>query len=136
MARYDEITESNWLTKKEILIQKTLNFFLVFTLLDFFSIIFRPIRHYHFNNFPNFHLIGIVLLFILTVKRIIQGSTAGRNPYMDASVEWRDRKGMIGAYDYIGPGPDYSNKKHNIIYFVGVLIGLGLIITEAINHFK
>ena len=73
MARYDEITESNWLTKKEILIQKTLNFFLVFTLLDFFSIVFRPIRHYHFNHFPNFHLMGIILLFILTENQLYKG---------------------------------------------------------------
>ena len=134
MARYDEMTERNWLTKKEILIQKTLNFFLGITLLDFFSIVFRPIRHYHFNNFPNFHLIGIVLIFVITVNRIMDGKTAGKNPYMEASFEWRYRKDMLGAYDYIGPGPDYSNKKHNIIFFVGVLIGLGLIITEAINH--
>ena len=43
------------------------------------------------------------------------------------------RKGMIGAYDFEGSGPDYSSKAYNIIYYILVFFGLGLIIIEVVK---
>ena len=85
MARYDEITESNWLTKKEKQIQKSVNSLLAFCLIDFVLLVFRPVRVYHFSDFPNMHLIGVVLLFIMVWVRISQAEKEGRNPYMEGS---------------------------------------------------
>jgi uncharacterized membrane protein YdcZ (DUF606 family) len=47
MARYDEIAESNWLTRKEKLIQKSVNFFLGIMVLDFLLIIIKPKKRLH-----------------------------------------------------------------------------------------
>lgn len=135
MARFDEITGSNWLTKKEEKIEKSTTIFIIISIIDFFSMIFFTSRDYHFKNFPNFHLIGITLLFVITIIRINQAYKEGRDPYMDASRAWRERKGMTDAYDYIGPGPDYSNRIFNIIYFIGVIISFGLIILEISKYF-
>jgi len=135
MARYDEITERNWLTRKEKLIQKSVNFFLGITVLDFLLIIIKPIRRYHFDNFPNFHFIGLILIFIITIARIAQAKNEGKEPYMESSREWRARKDMLGAYDFVGPGPDYSKKLYNIIYYIVVFFGMGLIIIEVVKTF-
>ena len=132
MARYDTVTGSNWLTKKEKLIRKSVNFFFVFCLIDFVLLFFKPIRNYHFSNFPNLHFVGIVLLFLMVIIRILQAQKEGTDPYMEASRAWRERKGMLESYDYMGPGPDYSNKIYNLIYYIVVLISFGLIILEAI----
>jgi hypothetical protein len=135
MARYDEMTESNWLTKKEKLIQKSTTIFVFICLIDFILLIFRPVRYYHFDNFPNMHFIGIILLFTMVLIRILQAEKEGKDPYMEASLEWRKRKDMLGPYDFVGPGSDYSNKTHNIVYYLGVFVSICLIIIEMINYF-
>ena len=135
MAHYDKMMERNYLTKNEKKIKFTVNLFLALTLVDFLTIVIKPIRNYHFENFPNMHLIGVVLLFIIVVVRIYQANNEGKDPYMESSKVWRERKDMLGPYDCIGPGSDYSNKKHNIIYFSGVLLSLGLIIAKIIVVF-
>lgn len=134
MARYDEITQSNWLTKREKLIRKSTNIILAICLIDMTSLLFSPIRKYHFNNFPNFHLIGVSLLFIIVLIRIFQARNEGKDPSMEASREWRERKDMLGPYDFVGPGPDYSNKKYNSIYYIGVIISFCLMIIEVIKN--
>ena len=136
MARYDEMTESNWLTKKEKRIVKSTTFFVIFCFIDFVLLIFRPIRNYHFDNFPNMHFIGIILLFAIVIIRITQAYKEGKDPYMEASREWRQRKDMLGSYDFVGPGPDFSNKKYNIAYYIGVVISICLIINEMIKNFN
>lgn len=108
-----------------------MNFFLGITVLDFLIII-NPIRRYHFDYFQNFHFIGVVLIFILTIARIAQAKNEGKDPYMESSREWRARKGMLG-YDFEGSGPDYSGKAYNIIYYIGVFFGMGLIIIEVVK---
>ena len=40
---------------------------------------------------------------------------------------------MIDAYDFEGSGPDYSSKAYNIIYYILVFFGLGLIIIEVVK---
>ena len=42
------------------------------------------------------------------------------------------RKGMLG-YDFEGSGPDYSSKAYNIIYYISVVFGMGLIIIEVVK---
>ena len=42
------------------------------------------------------------------------------------------RKGMLG-YDFKGSGPDYSSKAYNIIYYISVVFGMGLIIIEVVK---
>lgn len=44
------------------------------------------------------------------------------------------RKGMLGAYDFEGSAPDYSSKAYNIIYYMGVFFGMGLIIIEVVKN--
>ena len=43
------------------------------------------------------------------------------------------RKGMLGAYDFERSGPDYSSKAYNIIYYISVVFGMGLIIIEVVK---
>lgn len=136
MAHYDEITETNWLTKKEKVILKSTVFFIIFCVVDFFLLIFKAVRNYHFDNFPNLHFIGIILLFIIVVFRISQAYEEGKDPYMEASMEWRERKGMVSAYDYGGAGPDFSNKKYNILYYIGVLTSICLMTIEIFKNFS
>jgi hypothetical protein len=45
------------------------------------------------------------------------------------------RKGMLGAYDFEGSGPDYSSKAYNITYYIGVFFFMGLIIIEVVKKF-
>lgn len=134
MARYDKYTERNILTKNEKLIQKSVNFLLIISISDFISIFIRPIRNYHFNNFPNFYLVGISLIFLSTLVRTFQAKNEGKDDYMETSREWRERKDMLGPYDFYGPGPDYSNKIYNILYFIGVSLGTGLVILNLCKN--
>ena len=83
----------------ENLIKKTANFFLFFCILDVISLIFVTSRNYHFDNFPNFHIIGIILLFTTVIYRINQATNEGRDPYMEGSREWRMRKDMLDEYN-------------------------------------
>lgn len=136
MPRYDPISESNVLSKKEKRIQKSTNFFLIIGLIDLVLLIFKPIRAYHFVNFPNTHFIGVVLLFVIVFFRINQAMNEGKNPEMEASRAWRPGHDMMGAYDFIGPGPDYSNKKYNIMYYVGVIISFGLMLISLFKTFS
>ena len=108
----------------ENLIKKTANFFLFFCILDVISLIFVTSRNYHFDNFPNFHIIGIILLFTTVIYRINQATNEGRHPYMEGSREWRMRKDMLDEYDFFGPDPDYSNKRANRFFFAGIVISL------------
>lgn len=57
-----------------------MNLFLGITVLAFLLIIIKPIRRYHFDYFPNFHFIGVVLLFILTIARIAHAKNEGKDP--------------------------------------------------------
>ena len=109
-----------------------MNFFLFISILDFLSILIKPIREYHFNDFPNFHIVGITLLFTTTIIRIYEAKNEGKDDYMESSREWRIRKDMLGPYDYFGPGPDYSNKIDNIFYFKCIILSIGLILAEVI----
>jgi len=68
------------------------NFFLGITVLDSLLIIIKPIRRYHFAYFPNFHFIGVVLIYILTIDRIAQAKNEGMDPYMESSREWEHEK--------------------------------------------
>jgi len=135
MADFDKNIGINWLTEKERLIQITVNIFLFATIIDFISIVFKPIRDYHFAHFPNLHFIGVLLLFAITVKRIFQAYDEGKDVHMDMSRDWRERKGMLTAYDIVGPGPDYSHKRCNIVFFIISLISICLIIAELIKNF-
>lgn len=134
MARYDEISETNWLTKKEKRIQKANLFVLFFALADLFLLLFRPVRRYHFQDFPNYHFIGICLLLLMAIIRLWQAYEEGKDPYMEASRAWRAQHDMLGAYDFEGPGPDYSNKWHNVLFFTGSLAGFGLIGWELVKR--
>ena len=69
-----------------------MNFFLGIRVLDFLLTIIKPIRRYHFDYFPNFHFIGVVLLFILTIARIAQAKNEAKDPYMESSREWEHEK--------------------------------------------
>ena len=65
-----------------------MNFFLGIRVLDFLLTIIKPIRRYHFDYFPNFHFIGVVLIFILTKARIAQA----KNGYFTQSLPAFQRK--------------------------------------------
>ena len=43
------------------------------------------------------------------------------------------RKGKLGAYDFERLGPGYSSKAYNIIYYISVVFGMGLIIIEVVK---
>ena len=42
--------------------------------------------------FSEFHFIGVVLIFILTIARIAQAKNEGKDPYMESSREWEHEK--------------------------------------------
>lgn len=136
MARYDERTERNWMTKKEKLIRNSTNYLLIATLLDLLSLVLKPVRDYHFENFPNLHFIGILLLFVNVIIRKVQASNEGKDPLMEASREWRSKHDMLGYYDFVGPGSDFSNRKYNLLYYVGVIVSLGLITMEIFRRYS
>jgi len=93
----------------------------------------KPYNKISLRLFPDFHFIGVILIFILTIARIAQAKNEAKDPYMESSREWRARKGMLGAYDFEESGPDYSGKAYNIIYYIGVFFGIGLIIIEVVK---
>jgi hypothetical protein len=132
MVKSNKYFSKNRLNKIEKLIQKSANIFLIISILDFLLIFIKPIRNYHFTDFPNNHLIGVTLLFVVSSFRIFQAKNQGIDPYMEASREWRNRKDMLNEYDFFGPNPDYSNKIYNLIYFIGVSMGTGLVIFNLI----
>ena len=48
MAQYDEITETNWLTKGEKVILKSTLFFIIFCVVDFFLLILELSKEYFY----------------------------------------------------------------------------------------
>ena len=118
--------------KSEKIIQKSSTIFLIISILDFLLILIKPIRNYHIMDFPNNHLIGVTLLFVVSIIRIFQAKNQGKDPYMEASREWRKRKDMLNEYDFFGPRADYSNKMYNLLFFIGVSVGTGLVIFNLI----
>ena len=133
MAYYDRIGERNILSKQEIKIKKTIHILTVVILVHILLLFFSRIRNFYFNDFPNLYFIGICVILITTIIRAQQGIQQGLNPGMEASRDWREKKEMLGQYDFIGPGPDYSNRFFNLVFIIGILVGAGLMIVHIIT---
>ena len=60
-------------------------------------------------------IIGVILLFIMSIVRIQQAKNEGKDSYMEGSREWRDRKDMLSSYDFFGEAshPFYKNLSKN-----------------------
>jgi hypothetical protein len=133
MARYDPITQSNWLDRREKLIQRLVLMVLWLSIINFISLFLEVSRSYQFEHSPYLHFIGMCLLFLSSILRIIQAQNEGQDPQMEASRAWRERKGMMGPYDYMSPGPDYSNALYNILFVVAVIVGAVMVLFALIH---
>ena len=120
--------------KKEKLLHKYLkvsaNIIVVLGSLNIIAFLFPLIRDFYFSGFPNYHFIGYVLLYSNAILRIEQAKNEGKDPYYEASREYRTRKGLDNEYDFFGPTPDYSNRLFNTIY---ILINLMAFVLFYLN---
>lgn len=138
MSRFNKVNKwTGYPNKFEIMIEKSTKILIIISLIDIISILFFPCRYYHFKNFPNFHLIGFFILLVFSILRINQAYREGGgtlNFESKAEREWKDRKGI--GYDYEYPILDFSNLLFNIIYLIGVVIGIALVLIEFLKNIK
>jgi hypothetical protein len=128
MAYYDSFGGFNRLTKLEIINRNVVRTIFWLSLIDLLSWSFHASRVFHFETAPTALWITVSMLFLMSSLRMDQAMVYGRNPYMAASYSWRAGKDLLEAYDFMGPGPDYSFAPHNRLFFTSV----GLILTYLI----
>ena len=128
MAYYDSFGGFNRLTKIEIINRNIVRTIFWLSLFDLLSLTFHASRVFHFQTAPTALLITVSILFLMSSLRMDQAMVYGRDPNMEASYSWRAGKDLLEAYDFMGPGPDYSFVPHNRLYFTSV----GLVLTYLI----
>ena len=133
MAQYDRIGEHNLLSKIEVINRAVVRAIFWITLLDMLSWSFHSSRVFHFESAPSAIWLSVSILFLSSSFRMNSAIKYGRDPYMEASRTWRAGKDMLGAYDFIGPGPDYSCAPHNRIYYTTVCLVLTYLMCELLH---
>lgn len=133
MAYYDSFGGFNRLTKPEIINRATVRTIFWMSLLDMLSWSFHSSRVFHFETAPTALWVTIAVLFLMSSLRMDQAMVYGRNPNMDASYSWRASKDLLEAYDFMGPGPDYSFVPHNRLYFTSVCLAFIYLICDLLH---
>jgi hypothetical protein len=133
MAQYDPYAESNVLSRLEIINRTIVRSIFWITLLDILSWSFHSSRVFHFETVQTAIWLSVSILFLSSSFRMNSAIKYGRDPYMESSRTWRAGKNMLGAYDFFGPGPDYSYAPHNRIYYTTVCLVLTYLTCELLN---
>ena len=133
MAYYDSFGGFNRLTKLENINRNVVRTIFWLSLIDLLSWSFHASRVFHFETAPTALWHSTAALFILSVIRMQQAMVFGRNPYMEASYSWRARKDLLEAYDFIGPGPDYSSRRQNWFYVIALVCILSYFFLSVSN---
>ena len=128
MAYYDSFGGFNRLTKIEIINRNIVRTIFWLSLFDLLSLTFHASRVFHFQTAPDALWHSTAALFLLSAIRMQLAMVFGRDPYMEASYAWRARKDLLEAYDFIGPGPDYSSRRQNWFYFTTLVCTLSYLV--------
>ena len=133
MAYYDSFGGFNRLTKLENINRNVVRTIFWLSLIDLLSWSFHASRVFHFETAPTALWITVSMLFLMSSLRMDQAMVYGRNPYMAASYSWRAGKDLLEAYDFMGPGPDYSFVPHNRLFFTSVALALTYLICDLLH---
>jgi hypothetical protein len=133
MAYYDSFGGFNRLTKLEIINRNVVRTIFWLSLIDLLSLSFQASREFHFETAPTALWVTASLLFLMSSLRMDQAMVYGRNPNMEASYSWRAGKDLLEAYDFMGPGPDYSFEPHNRLFFTSVALALTYLICDLLH---
>jgi hypothetical protein len=133
MAYYDSFGGFNRLTKLEIINRNVVRTIFWLSLIDLLSWSFHASRIFHFETAPKALWITVSMLFLMASLRMDQAMVYGRNPNMEASYSWRAGKDLLEAYDFMGPGPDYSFEPHNRLFFTSVALALTYLICDMLH---
>ena len=133
MAYYDSFGGFNRLTKLEIINRNVVRTIFWLSLIDLLSWSFHASRVFHFQTAPTALWITVSMLFLMSSLRMDQAMVYGRNPYMAASYSWRAGKDLLEAYDFMGPGPDYSFVPHNRLFFTSVALAITYLICDLLH---
>lgn len=133
MAYYDSFSGFNRLTKIEKINRNVVRTIFWLSFIDLLSLSFPASREFHFETAPAALWYSSVALFLLSAIRMQLAMVFGRDPYMEASYEWRARKDLLEAYDFIGPGPDYSSRSQNWFYFTTLVCILSYLVSTMLK---
>jgi len=95
--------------------------------IDFLSLFNSSAREFHFNDFPNFYLIGITLLMFSALWR--GWDACGFFDSVHGNLDWKTRKDDWEIHDF-QTKVDYSSRAKNRIYVLLVMVCFALIFIE------
>lgn len=95
--------------------------------IDLLSLFNSSARKFHFSDFPNAYLIGILTLFFSTLWR--GWDACGFFDSIPGNLSWKTRKDDWEIYDF-QTKVDYSSRAKNRIYVLLVMVCFALMFIE------